>query len=65
MSKNQTLVRTEGIDGLNNYIVEVFKKGRNPDDVVQELENNRQLVTADVQILTKAEYAKEILVYVE
>jgi DNA replicative helicase MCM subunit Mcm2 (Cdc46/Mcm family) len=65
MSKTQTPVRMEGIDGLNNYIVEVFKKGRNQDDVVQELEKNKQLVTADVQILTRAEYAREILVYAE
>lgn len=66
MPKSQRqYISTEGLDGVNQYIREVFKDGKEPGEVINELVEKNLVVTREVQILTVSQYDKNMLVYAE
>jgi DNA replicative helicase MCM subunit Mcm2 (Cdc46/Mcm family) len=55
-----TVIISEGVDGVAKYITEVYLKGRDKDEVFNEVKD--QLIEKDVQILTTRIYGKEVIV---
>jgi len=55
-----TVIVSEGVDGVAKYLTEVYLKGRDKDEVFNEVKD--QLIEKDVQILTTRIYGKEVIV---
>jgi DNA replicative helicase MCM subunit Mcm2 (Cdc46/Mcm family) len=55
-----TVFVSEGVDGVAKYLTEVYLKGRDKDEVFNEVKD--QLIEKDVQILTTRIYGKEVIV---
>ena len=55
-----TVIISEGVDGVAKYLTEVYLKGRDKDEVFNEVKD--QLIEKDVQILTTRIYGKEVIV---
>ena len=55
-----TVFVSEGVDGVAKYLTEVYLKGRDKDEVFNEVKD--QLIAKDVQILTTRIYGKEVIV---
>jgi len=55
-----TVIVSEGVDGVTKYLTEVYLKGRDKDEVFNEVKD--QLIEKDVQILTTRIYGKEVIV---
>jgi len=55
-----TVIISEGVDGVAKYLTDVYLKGRDKDEVFNEVKD--QLIEKDVQILTTRIYGKEVIV---